>query len=95
MPILGFSARMLRPGEELAPTRRSASMGFLAVEGAGETEIDDATFAWEENDIIAAPTHALIVHRNTSAKKPAFLIQIDDAPMQRKLGFYEEFANGG
>jgi hypothetical protein len=26
-----------------------------------------------------------------SAMKPAFLFQIDDAPMQRKLGFFEEF----
>ncbi len=95
MPILGFSALMLRPGEELAPTRSSASMGFLALEGAGETEVDGVTLAWEENDIVAAPTHAVIRHRNISAKNPALLIQVDDAPMQRKLGFYEEFANGG
>jgi gentisate 1,2-dioxygenase len=26
---------------------------------------------------------------NKSARKPAFLFQVDDAPMQRKLGFYE------
>jgi gentisate 1,2-dioxygenase len=95
MPILGFSALMLRPGEELAPMRRSASMGFLVIEGAGETEVDGTTLSWEENDIVATPTHAAIRHRNGSAAKPAFLIQVDDAPMQRKLGFYEEFVNGG
>jgi gentisate 1,2-dioxygenase len=94
MPVLGFSAIMLRPGEELKPPRRSASCGYLVVEGAGESEIDGKTFQWEENDVMAAPTHAAIRHRNASSSKPAFLIQIDDAPMQRKLGFYEVFANG-
>jgi gentisate 1,2-dioxygenase len=95
MPVLGFSAIMLRPGEELTPTRRSASCGFLVIEGSGESEIDGESLAWGENDVLAAPTHAAIRHRNASSSKPAFLIQIDDAPMQRKLGFYEVFANGG
>ena len=95
MPVLGFSAIMLRPGEELAPPRRSASCGFLVIEGAGETEIDGQTLTWGENDVLAAPTHAAIRHRNASSKNPAFMIQIDDAPMQRKLGFYEVFENGG
>jgi len=91
MPILGFSALMLRPGEEMRPVRRSASNGYLVVAGKGETEIDGTTLVWEENDVFAAPTHAAIRHRNASSTAPAFLIQIDDAPVQRKLGFYEEF----
>ena len=94
MPILGFSAIMLRPGEELAPLRRSASTGFLAVGGKGEAEIDGITFAWEEDDIFVGPTHAQIRLCNASSKAPAFLIQVDDAPMQRKLGFYEVVGNG-
>ena len=95
MPVLGFSAIMLRPGEELAPPPRSASAGFLVVEGEGESEIDGQSLDWQESDVLATPTHARIRHRNASTKKPAFLIQIDDAPMQRKLGFYEVFQNGG
>ena len=94
MPILGFSAIMLRPGEELAPLRRSASTGFLAVDGKGEAEIDGITLAWEEDDVFVGPTHAQIRLRNASSRAPAFLIQVDDAPMQRKLGFYEVFGNG-
>jgi len=94
MPVLGFSALMLRPGEERALPRRSASAGYLVIEGQGESEIDGKTLTWGENDVLAAPTHAAIHHRNTSSKAPAFLIQIDDAPMQRKLGFYEVFENG-
>ena len=94
MPILGFSAIMLRPGEERAPPRRSASCGFLAVGGAGQAEIDGATLDWEDDDVFVGPTHATIRLRNASSRAPAFLIQVDDAPMQRKLGFYEEFADG-
>lgn len=95
MPVLGFSALMLRPGEERALPRRSASAGYLVIEGQGESEIDGKTLTWAENDVFAAPTHAEIRHRNASSKAPAFLIQIDDAPMQRRLGFYEVFTNGG
>lgn len=91
MPILGFSALMLRPGEELRPRRRSASHGYLVVEGLGETEIDGTTLVWQENDIFVAPTHATIRHCNGLLKEPAFLIQFDDAPLQKKLGIYEEF----
>ena len=91
MPVLGFSAIMLRPGETLRMPRRSASCGYLVVEGSGESEIDGTTLKWEENDVLAAPTHATIRHRNASSSKPAYLIQVDDAPMQRRLGFYEVF----
>ncbi|MBI2186750.1 MAG: cupin domain-containing protein [Acidobacteria bacterium] len=92
-PILGFSALMLRPGEQLQPRRRSSSHGYLVVAGRGESEIDGRTLVWEENDVFVAPTHATIRHRNRSSEERAFLIQIDDAPLQRKLGCYEEFAD--
>ena len=31
------------------------------------------------------------IARNASGKEPAFLFMVDDAPLQRKLGFYEVF----
>ena len=40
---------------------------------------------------IAAPTQAKIRIANGSSKTPTYLVQIDDAPMQKKLGFFEEF----
>lgn len=49
------------------------------------------SFAWRENDVLAAPTHATPRHRNASSTQPAFLIQIDDAPKRRKPGFHEVF----
>jgi gentisate 1,2-dioxygenase len=85
-----FSVRMLRPGEEIALPRRSASTILHVLEGAGETEADGTAFGWDRNDTIAVPTFSTIRHRNGSSKQPAFLLQIDDSPMQYKLGFYED-----
>jgi hypothetical protein len=36
------------------------------------------------------PTFAQVTHRNRSMRQPAFLLQVDDGPLQSKLGFYEE-----
>ncbi|RJF86352.1 cupin domain-containing protein [Oleomonas cavernae] len=91
LPTLGFSALMLRPGEELTLQRRSASALFHVIEGEGTAEIDGVTLGFAEADSMAVPTHAAVALANRSSNKPAFLFVIDDAPMQRKLGFYEEF----
>ena len=40
---------------------------------------------------MAVPTHARVTHRNPSSDEPAYLFHIDDAPLHRKLGFYEVF----
>jgi len=89
---MGFSALMLRPGETLTMTRRSASAVVHVIEGAGEGVIDDVTVNWAEADTFAIPTHARVVLRNASARAPAFLFLIDDAPLQRRLGIHEEFS---
>lgn len=89
MPALGFSALMLRPGETLPLPRSSASRAWLVLEGAGDTTVGAHTLPWRANDVLAAPTHTAPCHRNASAHEAAFLIQIDDAPMQRRLGFHE------
>lgn len=94
LPVLGFSAVMLRPGETARPKRRSASAIIHVIEGAGESEIDGTTLAWEENDTFAVPTHSEVTLVNGSSKAPAFLFVVDDAPLQRKMLIYEEFPRG-
>jgi len=91
MPVLGFSAMMLRPGETIRLAKRSASAVLHVVEGEGEAEIDGVAFDWGESDTLAVPTHAKLQVGNRSRTRPAFLFQVDDAPLQRKLGFYEVF----
>jgi gentisate 1,2-dioxygenase len=91
MPVLGFSAIMLRPGETIAIPRRSASAVLHVIEGDGEAEVDGVTLGFGDSDTLAIPTHAKVLLANRRTKAPAFLFQIDDAPLQRKCGFYEEF----
>ena len=90
LPILGFSAQMLRPGEEIAPPRRSCSSVLHVIEGRGESEVDGVTLRWGEADTVAIPTHAVVRHRATGPG-PAFIFHVDDAPLHRKLRIYEEF----
>jgi len=89
LPVLGFSAIMLRPGETAQPPRRSASAVLHVVEGELDAEIDGVALACNESDTLAVPTHAKVRLSNRSRQKPVFLFQVDDAPMQRKLGFFE------
>jgi len=91
LPTLGFSALMLRPGESLRLPKRSASSVFHVVEGEGEALIDGVSQRFAEADTMAAPTHAEIVLTNASGKTPTYLFMVDDAPLHRKLGFYEVF----
>ncbi|HVZ53758.1 MAG TPA: cupin domain-containing protein [Pseudolabrys sp.] len=91
LPVLGFSAIMLRPGETARPQRRSSSAVLHVVEGAVEVSVDGTTLRGDVADTMAVPTHARVAIANRSASKPAFLFQVDDAPMQRKLGFFEAF----
>lgn len=91
LPILGFSALALRPGESWKPARRSASQVLHVIEGGGAGVIDGVQMTWEESGTIAVPTHAEVEITNGSTSEMAFFFVIDDAPMQRKLGFYEEF----
>ena len=91
MPVLGFSAFMLRPGEEISMTKRSSSGVLKIVEGTGQAEIDGSEFNWDVHDIMAIPTHARVKISNKSSVESAFLFLVDDAPLQRKIRIYEEF----
>ena len=91
LPVLGFSAQMLRPGEAVRPPRCSASSVIHVIEGEGESEIDGEKLTWQESDTMAVPTHARVIHRNASSEKPVYLFHVDDGPLHRKLGIYEEF----
>lgn len=91
MPVLGFSAIMIRPGETIAMQRRSASAVLHVIDGEGDAEVDGVSLTFGRSDTIAIPTHAKVLLANRKTNLPAFLFQIDDAPLQRKCGFYEVF----
>jgi len=86
-----YSARLLRPGEEVAPPLTSASAVFHVVGGEGESQIGEHVFAWQQGDVIAAPSQLAVRHRNRSRTRSAYLLQVDNAPLQSKLGWYREW----
>jgi gentisate 1,2-dioxygenase len=92
LPTLGFSALMLRPGEELSLPRDSASAVFHIVTGSVYADVNGTSLTAEEADVFAAPVHARVRLANRSVTKPAFLFRIDDAPLQRRIGIYERLA---
>ena len=80
----------LRPGETVEPPVTSATSTILIQDGRGQSEIDGRTFNWEKRDSLAVPCFGKVVHTNTSSQEPAFLLQVDDAPLMHKLGYYQE-----
>ncbi|MDQ0503626.1 cupin domain-containing protein [Xanthobacter agilis] len=89
LPTLGFTAMMLRPGETVAPARRSTSAVFHVVGGRGTAVVNGERFAFGPADTFSAPVFADITHAAAGAE-PAFLIRIHDRPLQERLGYYEE-----
>ncbi len=76
----------LRPGEKVVVRRAAPRAQFSRFWKAKE----NASSIWNGHDTIACPTFAQVIHRNTSMRKVACLLQVDDGPLQSKLGFYEE-----
>jgi gentisate 1,2-dioxygenase len=91
LPVLGFMAIMLRPGETVKLPVRSISSVFHVVGGRGQTKVNESVLTWNERDSFSAPVFAAIELSN-SGTEPAFLIRIHDAPLQERLGYYEERA---
>jgi gentisate 1,2-dioxygenase len=89
LPTLGLSALQLRPAEEIRFPRRSASAVLHVIEGGGTVGIDDSEHPFEEADVIAVPTHSAVTVRNASTDRAAYLLVVDDAPLQRKLAIYQ------
>ena len=89
LPTMGFTAMMLRSGETTQPPLRSSSAVFHVIEGAGSSTVNGESFAWKRGDTFSASVFAEVEHR---AEGDAFLIRVHDAPLQEKLGFYEERA---
>jgi gentisate 1,2-dioxygenase len=89
LPTMGFTALMLRPGEAARPPLRSAGAVFHVVKGEGSSSVNGESFGWKQGDTFSAPVFARIEHQ-TAGAAPAFLVRIHDAPLQQKLGFYEE-----
>lgn len=88
LPTMGFTAMMLRPGKPAAPPLRSTSAVFHVISGSGVSTINGVTHEWKAKDTFSAPVFAAMTHE--ALDRDAFLIRIHDAPLQERLGYYEE-----
>ena len=87
LPTMGFTATMLRAGETTRLPIQSSSAVFHVIEGDGSSRVNGQMFSWGPADTFSVPVFADVEH---SAREDGFLIRIHDAPLQKKLGFYEE-----
>ena len=91
LKTLGFTAMMLRQSQTLCPPLRSSSSVFHVVSGRGTSTVNGQKHNWGPKDTFSAPVFANIEHQATGDDL-AFLVRIHDAPMQQRLGYYEERA---
>ena len=88
--ILGLYALMLRPGQRLRLPARSPATVFHQIEGGAEISIEDQQrFTLTEADTCCVPGYSQVTLSNTSDTAPAFLFVVDEAPLHRKLGVFE------
>ncbi len=86
-PTLGYSAQLLRPGEETRFKRETASTLYVVLDGQGATEIGGQRFDWTTNDIFVVPNFLWRRHINTG-RGDAVLYAVSDAPLMEKIGQY-------
>jgi gentisate 1,2-dioxygenase len=86
-PTLEYGAQLIRPGEATRFKRETASTLYIAIEGAGVTEISGQRFEWQANDIFVVPSFSWRRHRNKS-ETDAVLYTVTDAPLLEKIGQY-------
>jgi gentisate 1,2-dioxygenase len=90
LPTLGFSALRISTGSMVSPRKRSASAVLHVVLGGGTIVVDGTAFSVATSDSVAVPTHAKVTIQS-AAHEPLYVFMIDDAPLQRKIGVYQEF----
>jgi len=86
-PTLDYSAQLLRPGEATRWKRETANSFYIALDGAGTTEIAGQRFDWETNDIFVVPNFLWRRHINRGPGD-AVLYLCSDRPLFEKIGQY-------
>ena len=87
MLFRSYSSQLLRPGEATRWQRETANNFYIALDGAGTTEIADQRFDWETNDIFVIPNFLWRRHINRGPRD-AVLYLCSDRPLFEKIGQY-------
>lgn len=87
-PSIGFSAIMLRPGEQVELPRQTSACIYHVVEGNGTLDVDGSLHSWTGKDTLAAPGYSRVTLSNASDSAPAFIITADEMPLHQYLGIF-------
>jgi gentisate 1,2-dioxygenase len=87
MPTMSAAVQLMPAGFRSEPYRSTDGTVFVAVEGAGRSEIGEESFEWTVNDIFVAPSWALQKHQVGSE---TVLFSFSDRAAQEKLGLWRE-----
>jgi gentisate 1,2-dioxygenase len=87
MPTIGTFIQLLPKDYSTRPYRSTDGTVFVVIEGAGESRVGDAVFAWQPHDIFVVPSWAAVSHH---AAQETVLFSYSDRPVQEKLGLWRE-----
>ena len=87
MPTIGAFLQLLPAGFDTAPYRSTDGTVYVAVEGEGETVVDEMLIRWKPRDIFVVPGWHRHLHR---AARESVLFSFSDRPVQEKLGLWRE-----
>lgn len=90
LATLGFYALMICADHRCEPARCSPPAAFHVVGGRGCSVINGEKIHWEAKDTFCVPAFSSIIHEAT---EDSYLIRIDESPLHKKLGIFEERAN--
>ncbi len=87
IPTVAASPLAIAAGATFAPPRSTANRLLLVTRGTGTARLGDASFTWARGDVMAVPAWTPFA---LTASTDAMLVEVNDEPVMRKLGFYRE-----
>lgn len=87
IPTVAVSCLSLAACVEYEFTRSTANRIYVAMQGCGVARMGDSTISWNRGDVLAIPTWTAL---SLTASADAKLMEVSDAPVMQKLGFYRE-----
>lgn len=82
----------IRKDQATAPFRTTANAVFLAVDGAGVSQVGDKTIEWNKHDVFTVPHWNWTSHKAVS--ETAHLFMFTDREVMRRLHFLREETQG-
>jgi 1-hydroxy-2-naphthoate dioxygenase len=90
LPTLTCWASWIKPGQKLAPHRRTSSAAYHVVRGHGRATVAGQQLEFGPRDSFCVPNWALHHIENANPREELVLFSVHDIPVLRALGLYRE-----